>query len=198
MPSEQPSSDERPGELDPDYVAIRTEKPGRWRSRNPAVEQDLLPRLKEGEHSKSAWTHVENSEATTIAALVTQFASSERCTASLAIHALALFVFQHHAMNLRRDQVRLISFGMSCIDKSLIERVSDTHLVEPLDSTHIGLLVENDNTRQEAVSCVFEAGFSAVEYTRDELRPLYIALRDRNVIRTQFNEVAAWAFAERE
>jgi hypothetical protein len=178
-------------------LALKTDKPDAWEKRNPKVERDLRPRTDEA--TKSTWAH----KGHTALPAESGLSYCIRCAnaggelpPNLEFHALALFVFMHVGGQ-RRNTVTVVSFDHRCVPPAHLALVADKHLIAELDDCHAEVGTSEEDVRTEVLQRIFQSDFSVTRFTRDELRPLYSALRAKELIRDEFRDLAAQAFEER-
>jgi len=167
--------------------------------------RDLVPRLKKGETTKSAWSYQEGARDALgpgdIAALVASTALGEAEALlreyAMPLHALALFVFKHLNVDLRRDWIGIVTFPRDCIAQELLNQSVGCHLVSCFDEAHVDIDVAQIEDRENTFRRICEGDVRALDYTRDELRPLYEILLARGLIRDCYRAVAQRAFESR-
>lgn len=188
-----------------DWLSLRTDAPNVWK-REPSeevpskMERDLRPRSKLGEGTKSTWSHDDITDATH-AVTLSAAGSSNDLPHHVMFHALAFFIWLHRPLEsgtaARFDKVNVASFRRSALGATLSEVQPDEHVVESLDALHVELAVADERTRLASCRAILSTGALVSHFTRDQLRPLYLILMERGLIRQKFHAVAQIAFEVR-
>ena len=93
--------------------------------------------------------------------------------------------------------MQIRAFSTACIPDELIDATPQAHAVIRLDQYHRDLALQVDDARSKVVNKIVEGTTFSRTITREDLRPLYFALKELDLIHPDFRELAEAAFSDK-
>jgi len=181
-----------------DQLVIRIDKGAFWASvAIGKAAKDLEPR--KGSESKSAWAHLPISTSSHMPPYdeLIQGTTAEGAPSNLALHALSMFICIHKRNGPRRDTIDMLSFPCTSIPRDRMENTPGIHVIPDLDRCHRDIRITSEPELQALADSIKRSGPRPTKYSREELRPLYDAVRAKGLLREELAERAEIAFSSR-